>query len=175
MSRYSGVGQAIILSGLLSLFSLNLQASDRFNWSSNVWVQPSWSSSWGHYYPGYDSGWRWGVGISTGSPYWNNHGIFWNNSWNSSWNRPYWNNHYRPYWRNSWNYPYRYERREYKRPEPKVIAPPQRVTTDVQYASGLKSLPANARVIQRDGRTIYEWQGIEYQFDWSSQSYRELK
>jgi len=163
MSRLSRVGRAVILCGLLSLSSLSAQASDRFNWSSNVWVQPTWSSSWGHHYPNYNSGWRWGVGVSTGSPYWNNHGYYWNRPW------------YRPYWRNNWGYPYRYARREYKRTEPKVIAPPQRVTTSVQYASGLKSLPANARVIQRDGHTIYEWQGVEYVFDWSSETYRELK
>jgi len=163
MSQLSRVRRAVILCGLLSLSSLSTQASDRFNWSSNVWVQPAWSSSWGHNYSNYNSGWRWGIGVSTGSPYWNNHGYYWNRPW------------YRPYWRNNWGYPYRYDRREYKRPEPKVIAPPQRVTTSVQYASGLKSLPANARVIQRDGRTVYEWQGVEYVFDWSSETYRELK
>lgn len=29
--------------------------------------------------------------------------------------------------------------------------------------------------MQKDGRTIYVWQGIEYVFDWSSETYRELK
>ncbi|AQS38341.1 hypothetical protein Sps_03199 [Shewanella psychrophila] len=171
MGKISRVVQAILLSGLLSLFSLGLQASDRFNWSSNVWVQPTWSSSWGTGI---------GVGIGTGSPYWNNPS--WNHGWNSSWN----NNWYRPYWRNNWRYPYRYnrydsyyynERRAVKREPtpPKSIAAPQRVTTSVQYASGLKSLPENARVMQRDGRTIYQWQGVEYVFDWSTETYRELK
>ena len=175
MARITRIGQAIMLSALLSLASLGVQASDRFNWSSNVWVQPTWSSSWGTGI---------GVGIGTGSPYWSNHSLNhgWNNSWNHGWN----NNWYRPYWRNSWRYPYRYnrydsyyynERRAVKRERtpPKSIAAPQRVTTSVQYASGLKSLPENARVMQRDGRTIYEWQGVEYVFDWSTETYRELQ
>ncbi|MPY25544.1 hypothetical protein [Shewanella sp. YLB-07] len=167
MGIITRVGQTIMLSGLLSLSSLSVQASDRFDWSSNVWVQPTWSSSWG-------SGI--GVGIGTGSPYWSNHS--WNHGWNNTW--------YRPYWRNSWRYPYRYnrydnyyynERRAVKREPtpPKAISAPVRVTTSVQYASGLKSLPENARVMQRDGRTIYEWQGVEYVFDWSTETYRELK
>ena len=159
MSQLSGVRRAVILCGLLSLSSLGVQASERFNWSSNVWVQPTWSSSWGS---GYRDPWRWGIGVGTG---WNHYPYL---------NRPYWNGRYQPYGR-SWNYPYRYDRRQYKQPEPKVMTPPQRVTTSVQYASGLKSLPENARVIQKDGRTVYEWQGVEYVFDWSSETYRELK
>ncbi|EDQ02543.1 hypothetical protein [Shewanella benthica] len=170
MARITRIGQAIMLSALLPLASLGVQASDRFNWSSNVWVQPTWSSSWGTGI---------GVGIGTGSPYWSNHSL--SHGWNNSW--------YRPYWRNSWRYPYRYERydrydsyyynerRAVKRqPTPvKAISAPVRVTTGVQYASGLKSLAENARVIQRDGRTIYEWQGVEYVFDWNTETYRELQ
>ena len=195
MARITRIGQAImlsaLLSALLSLASLCVQASDRFNWSSNVWVQPTWSSSWGTGI---------GVGIGTGSPYWSNHSLShgWNNSWNRGWNNNWnrgwnnnwyrgWNNNwYRPYWRNSWRYPYRYnrydsyyynERRAVKRERTpaKAISAPVRVTTSVQYASVLKSLPENARVMQRDGRTIYEWQGVEYVFDWSTETYRELQ
>ncbi|WP_076412527.1 hypothetical protein [Shewanella sp. UCD-KL12] len=172
MNQLNRIGISLLLSGLLLLSSFDSQASDRFNWSSNVWVQPSWSSSWGHNYSNYNSGWRWGVGVSTGSPYWNNHNYYWNRPW------------YRPYWRNSWRYPYRYDRyndyRYQRCSTPKASTPPntleapKRVTTSVQYASGLKSLPANARVMQRDGRTIYEWQGVEYIFDWGSEAYQKL-
>ncbi|NRB23148.1 hypothetical protein [Shewanella sp.] len=165
MARIIRIGQAIMLSALLSLASLGVQASDRFNWSSNVWVQPTWSSSWGT-----------GIGVGIGSPYWSNHSL--SHGWN--------NNGYRPYWRNRWRYPYRYnrydsyyynERRAVTRePTPaKSVSVPVRVTTSVQYASGLKSLPENARVIQRDGRTLYQWQGVEYVFDWNTETYRELK
>jgi hypothetical protein len=150
MRKLFGAGQVIILFGLLSLFSVNVHASDRFGWSSNVWVQPSWSSSWG-------------VGI--GNPYWDRYRY-----------RPYWSNHWN---RANWNYPYRYNRSIYRderqTEKPKVITPPQRVTTSIQYASGLKSLPENARVIQRDGRTLYEWQGVEYLFDWKTETYLKLK
>ncbi|QFU24679.1 hypothetical protein FM038_022760 [Shewanella eurypsychrophilus] len=176
MNQLNRISMTLFLSGLLLFSSFGSLASDRFNWSSNVWVQPTWSSSWGHN-SNYNSGWR--VGIGTGSPYWGNH------SWNNGWNHGL-NSGYRPYWRNSWRYPYRYnrddnyyynERRAVKRAPtpPKSIAAPQRVTSSVQYATGLKSLPENARVVQRDGRTIYEWQGVEYVFDWSSETYRELK
>ncbi|WP_394389716.1 hypothetical protein [Shewanella woodyi] len=167
MSRLSGLGQLIVFYALLTLFSLSVQANDRFNWSSNVWVQPSWSSSWGNHYPNYSSGWRWGLGVGTGSPYWNNHSYYWNRPW------------YRPYWRNNWGYPYRYRdnyRNTYTKPTvPKVISAPEQITTSVQFASGLKSLPANARAIQKNGHTIYQWQGVEYQFDWQSETYREVK
>ena len=99
MSNIKGVGQVILLSGLLFLCRLSAQASDRFDWSSNVWAAPSWSSSWGTGI---------GIGIGSSSPYWSNHSLShgWNNSWNHGWN----NNWYRPYWRNSWRYPYRYNR-----------------------------------------------------------------
>ncbi len=170
MSQITRIGQ-VMLSGLLSLSNLGVQANDRFNWSSNVWVQPSWSSNWG-------SGI--GVGIGTDLPYWNNPS--WNNGWSHGWN----NNWHRSYWRNNWRYPYRYNRydsyhynarRVVKRESipPRTIGAPQRVTTSVQYASGLKSLPENSRVLQRDGRTIYQWQGVEYVFDWITETYRELK
>lgn len=38
--------------------------------------------------------------------------------------------------------------------------------------ASLSSLPSNARVVQRDGRTLYEWQGTLYAFDWNSQTYQ---
>lgn len=149
MRKLSGAGQVIILSGFLSLFSANVHASDRFGWSSNVWGQPGWSSSWG-------------VGI--GNHYWDRYNY-----------RPYWSNHWN---RTNWHYPYRYNRPIYgderRTEKPKVIAPPQQVTTSIQYASGLKSLPENARVIQKDGRTLYEWQGVEYLFDWKTKTYLKL-
>ncbi len=39
-------------------------------------------------------------------------------------------------------------------------------------AQSLASLPSNARVVQRDGKILYEWQGIFYAFDWNTQTYR---
>ncbi|QLE87115.1 hypothetical protein FLM48_19770 [Shewanella sp. Scap07] len=123
---------------------------------SHVWLGSGWNN-WD-----YGDRWRWGIGVGSGSPYWNSHRYYWN--------RPYWN---RPYWNNRWRYPYRYERRV-RDPEPATsvaITPPQRTTTSVEYSDAIHSLPANARVIQRDNRTIYEWQGIEYVYDWHQQQY----
>jgi hypothetical protein len=37
------------------------------------------------------------------------------------------------------------------------------------------SLPSNARVRQQDGRTVYEWQGVTYSYDWQSQRYVPLQ
>ena len=155
-------GAILLLSIGYGLFSGPIDASelerhqDRFRWRSNVWVQPLWSSSWGYgWQNGYRDPWRVGIGFNTGYPYWNHH--------------------YRPYWRNSWRYPYRYERREYVEPKPRVITPPQIITTGVKVSHGIKSLPANARVKQRDGRIVYEWQGIEYFYDWTTERYKVIE
>ncbi|ABZ75161.1 hypothetical protein Shal_0586 [Shewanella halifaxensis HAW-EB4] len=136
---------------------------------NNVSVGVGWSNY------DYRDPWRWNVGVS--------------NSW---YGYPYRSGYYRPGWRpgyswgvgSRWRYPYsynnryyspyRYDRPTYKAPEPKVIAPPERVTTSVSYATGLNRLPENARVIQRDGRTIYEWQGTEYVFDWKTKTYQKI-
>ncbi|MGI2057045.1 hypothetical protein ACRN9T_07670 [Shewanella baltica] len=40
-------------------------------------------------------------------------------------------------------------------------------------AHSVSSLPSNARIVQQDGRTLYEWQGTLYAFDWNSQTYQE--
>ncbi|MDX1280144.1 hypothetical protein [Shewanella colwelliana] len=156
-------GLFLLLSIGFGLCSVSINASelarhhDRFQWTSNVWVQPTWSSSWGvGWHNGYGDPWRVGIGFNTGYPYWNNH--------------------YRPYWRNSWRYPYRYERREYvEEPKPRVIAPSQSITTSVQVSHGIKRLPANARVKQKNGRTVYEWQGIEYVYDWTTERYKVIE
>lgn len=145
-----GVTCLLIITGVNA--TERARGHDRFNWSSNVWVQPVWSSSWGN---GYRDPWRVGIGFSTGYPYWNNH--------------------YRPYWENSWRYPYRYERRQYIQPKLKVVAPPISITTSVQVSHEIKTLPANARVKQKNGRTIYEWQGIEYLYDWITESYKVIE
>ena len=123
----------------------------------------------------YRDPWRWNVGVS--------------NSW---YGYPYRNGYYRPGWRPGYNWgvgsrwrypysysnryysPYRYDRQTYKAPKPKVVRPPERVTTSVSYSTGLNRLPDNARVIQRDGRTIYEWQGVEYIFDWQTNTYQKI-
>ncbi|MCB2380836.1 hypothetical protein KV201_01330 [Shewanella sp. SR1] len=40
-------------------------------------------------------------------------------------------------------------------------------------AHSVSSLPSNARIVQQDGRTLYEWQGTLYAYDWNSQTYQE--
>ena len=118
----------------------------------------------------YRSGWRPYWGVSFGSPWYNNWG--WNTSWNSVWGTQWGYNGWRtPY--SPWNgigvsIPLERE------VTPVPIAPPERVTTSVQYlsdSSSTTSLPANARVIVRDGRTVYEWQNVIYAFDWDTQTY----
>ncbi|MGL6122427.1 MAG: hypothetical protein ACRC1W_05270 [Shewanella sp.] len=47
------------------------------------------------------------------------------------------------------------------------------VTPRPRAAHSVSSLPSNARVVQRDGRTLYEWQGTLYAYDWNSQTYQE--
>lgn len=44
----------------------------------------------------------------------------------------------------------------------------------VQRAHSVSSLPSNARIVQQDGRTLYEWQDVLYVYDWNSQTYQEL-
>ena len=56
----------------------------------------------------------------------------------------------------------------------KHVAPMQRETTKVNYSSGLTSLPENARVIQLENGTAYEWQGVQYRFDWATQTYQKV-
>lgn len=148
------------VSGLLIVSGVNAtertREHDRFNWTSNVWIQPQWRASWGYgWQQGYRDPWRLGIGFSTGYPYWNRH--------------------YRPYWNDSWRYPYRYERRQYVQPKPKLVAPPEVITTGVQISHAIKTLPANARVKQKNGRTVYEWQGVEYVYDWSTESYKIIE
>ncbi|PMG48403.1 hypothetical protein [Shewanella sp. 10N.286.52.B9] len=121
---------------------------------------------------------RWGVGVGWNNgwryPYYNRWGNRWNNGWGYGWNNGIG-------WNNGWQTPYRYDyydrhyRRNYVQPQQhQVVSPPKRSTTSIEYASGLTQLPENARAIQRDGRTIYQWQGQEYYFDWSSQRYMRL-
>ncbi|MCL1077422.1 hypothetical protein D5R81_05700 [Parashewanella spongiae] len=51
--------------------------------------------------------------------------------------------------------------------EPQVT----QVTTSMSYAKGVRRLPNNARVVQVDGKTRYQWQGKTYRFDWQQQVY----
>ena len=112
-------------------------------------------------YWGWSSAWNggWGLGWHSG---WNNG---WGLGWNNGWGNNYWHS---PYSGIGVSVPY-------QQPEPVAVAPVERVTTSVQYSTGRKSLPANARVKQQDGRTVYEWQGTSYYFDWQSQTYLEVK
>lgn len=122
---------------------------------------------------GYQNPWRWGAG-------WNNHwgpnvGIGWNSGyrWGNNWGwRDPWNNGWRsPYGDNRYN---DYPRRE-ARVDPVVVTPPERTTTSIQYDRGIKTLPDNARVIQLEGKTLYEWQGVKYAYDWSTESYVKIE
>ncbi|WP_345879368.1 hypothetical protein [Shewanella algae] len=106
-------------------------------------------------------------------------GLYWgvNNPWLSPWRYDPWNRWQwdDPWYRDRWHRPYVYRRQP--KPEPVVVAPPQRVTTHFETLADTgsrASLPANARVIQQGNRTLYQWQGKTYQFDWQSQTYRPL-
>ncbi|QDE32610.1 hypothetical protein [Shewanella polaris] len=122
---------------------------------------------------GWDQGWgvnqRWGPSI----------GFSWSNSNNWRYGLAWGNNDYN---RSRYGfYPYQnqlsteYRSRQVERVDTVVVTPPQRTTTSIQYASGLRHLPENAKVIQRDNGTVYEWQGVEYYFDWNTQTYKVVK
>lgn len=118
--------------------------------------------------------WRWGLG-------WNNYGwgpsigISWRNGINSHFNYGWGINHYRGV------YPYSVinpiPSTQYRTVEQPVTvnAAPQQTTTYTEVSSGLSRLPENAKVIQTDNGTVYEWQGVEYYFDWNTQTYEVAK
>ena len=54
-----------------------------------------------------------------------------------------------------------------------VSAEPTAAVPRARAARSVSSLPSNARIVQQDGRTLYEWQGTLYAFDWNSQTYQE--
>lgn len=54
-----------------------------------------------------------------------------------------------------------------------VSAEPTAAVPRARAARSVSSLPSNARIVQQDGRTLYEWQGTLYAFDWTSQTYQE--
>ncbi|KPZ72222.1 MULTISPECIES: hypothetical protein [Shewanella] len=130
---------------------------------------------------------RWGVGYNN---YWGpSIGVGWSSGWNNRWYNRWGYNGWGGRWGNGWRYPYRYDyydryyrdrymnnqsRNNYVEPVTAVEAP-KRTTTSIEYAKGISKLPDNARVIQRDGHTYYEWDGHEYYFDWSTERYFELE
>ncbi len=118
---------------------------------------------------------RWGVGYNN---YWGpSVGIGWSSGWNNRWHNRWGYNG----WRSPYRYDYydRYYRDRYMNNRPRSnyvqkatqIEAPKRTTTSIEYAKGLTQLPENARVIQRDGQTFYQWDGKEYYFDWSTERY----
>ncbi|WP_394130282.1 hypothetical protein [Shewanella maritima] len=121
-------------------------ASHRYN--SNAW---RWGGHWNN---------RWGSSV----------GISWGNGFYDPWRR------YRP-WYGPYRHRYYRDDYHYRQPriEPKVTpvqsAPVTRSTTSLTVDEGLRSLPANARVVQRDGQTYYQWQGNTYRFDWIQNKY----
>ncbi|MBR9727612.1 hypothetical protein ACFOD0_04760 [Shewanella intestini] len=111
-----------------------------------------WGASW-------DSRWRKSVGIGWISGFYDP----WR--WNS-WDKRHWNGRY-------------IHAQRYVRPTPvvtpiKIIpkaAPLSKRTTHMAYDSGLHSLPANAKVVIRNNKPYYVWQGVTYQYDWSKERY----
>ncbi|MCE9680489.1 hypothetical protein LZP69_15140 [Shewanella sp. AS1] len=119
--------------------------------------------------------WRWGLGLSLTYP-------LWSNTWG------YWGNRdYFPYgYRQSplilgpaqtLSPPQTYRPQTVTSPPLKLAQPstPVSVTRQIKTSQTIQSLPANARVIQREGGTVYEWQGTVYVYDWQSQSYKVVK
>lgn len=120
-----------------------------------------------HYQP-YTRSVGWSIGIGSG----------WNNGWYP----------YGGYYGSRWGYPwgrsgyygasafplFGWSRPIVRPSQPKVIAPPQQITTSVQYSQGLTRLPDNAKVIQTSTGTQYEWQGVYYQYDWRTQTYQKV-
>ncbi|WP_299006292.1 hypothetical protein [uncultured Shewanella sp.] len=105
--------------------------------------------------------------------------------WNYDWNYGRYASSWGAWWGDSWNraayysfsvfYPFGWSRPLARTSQPKVTAPPQQITTSVQYSQGLTRLPDNAKVIQTNKGTQYEWQGVYYQYDWRTQTYRQVK
>jgi len=127
--------------------------------------------------------WRWGIGWDQGwggNQYWGpSIGVSWSNANNLRYNSVWKNNDYPS--RQSGFYPYQNQLNAVYQPqaievlEPVAVAPRQQTTTSIQYAQGLNHLPENAKVIQRENGTVYEWQGVEYYFDWNTQTYEVAK
>ncbi|WP_299494781.1 hypothetical protein [uncultured Shewanella sp.] len=115
-------------------------------------------------------GWSIGIGSSWNNgwyPYGGYYGSRWGTGWGYPWNRTgyYGASRYFPF---GWNQPV-------MRPsQPKVISPPQQITTSVEYSNGLTRLPDNAKVIQTSKGTQYEWQGVIYRYDWLTQTYQTV-
>jgi hypothetical protein len=127
---------------------------------------------------GYQAPWRWGTG-------WNNH---WGPNIGLSWSSDYrWGNDWgwRDPWYNNRRVNYDYNRNDYNRyneyprrdviVEPVFVTEPTRTTTSIQYDRTIKTLPENARVIQHEGKTLYEWQGVRYVYDWSTERYVKVE
>lgn len=129
------------------------------------------------YHSGYGSRVGWSIGIGSG---WNNgygafpYGGYYGSRWGSGWGYP-WNRS--GYYGSSMLFPFGWSQ-PISRPSqstPTVIAPPQQTTTSVEYSQGLTHLPDNAKVIQTSKGTLYEWQGVNYQYDWHTQTYQQVK
>ncbi|MGK0409026.1 MAG: hypothetical protein ACJASB_001181 [Shewanella psychromarinicola] len=121
---------------------------------------------------GWDQGWgvnrHWGPSIGISLSHGNNwrYGSYWGNGYSRRNNNGF--------------YPYQHQLTSGYQPQnikliDTIVASQQRTTTHIEYASGLSHLPANAKVIQRANGTVYEWQGVEYYFDWNTQTYEVAK
>ncbi|AZG74702.1 hypothetical protein [Shewanella livingstonensis] len=137
----------------------------------------------GQYNNHYRNPWRWGLGWDQGwgiNQGWGpSIGFSWSNGNNLRYGSAWGNDDYR---RSRYGFsPYSnlsnsgYQSQHIEVVDTVVVAPPSRTTTSIEYASGLSQLPENAKVIQRANGTVYEWQGVEYYFDWSTQTYEVAK
>ncbi|MBB1441236.1 hypothetical protein H5202_21910 [Shewanella sp. SG41-4] len=148
--------------------SVGYQHEGRHNYGHTSHYRDPWR--WGF---GWNSAWGPSIGLSRYNGYDNRYGSRYGSRYDNRWGI----DEYRG--NNDNFYPYRTVNvapiQSYQVVEPVVISAPQRTTTQIQYASGLSRLPENAKVIQRAAGTVYEWQGVEYYFDWNTQTYEVAK
>lgn len=126
---------------------------------------------------------RWNIGIGTGfyDPWyrpdwrWRNDRWGWNIGWGNQWGWPVtrWSN---PYYNMMPLRPVKWKARRVHSikdgsQNAQPMYKPQRQTASSEYSKGLNYLPANAKVIFKDGRYVYQWQNTLYYLDWQSQQY----
>ncbi|RYV03768.1 hypothetical protein SOPP22_02795 [Shewanella sp. OPT22] len=120
---------------------------------------------------------------------------WWHEHRRDYWSRRHWaHRHWNaPYWRRSWPWWYRHNHWDdfvgaaitvplayeagkwlYHQSEPQpepVVIQQQSVTTGMDYATGISSLPANARMVMKNGKSYYQWQDKTYKYDWDQHAY----
>ncbi|RLV60467.1 hypothetical protein D5018_06650 [Parashewanella curva] len=90
------------------------------------------------------------------------------------WPRPWW---HRPYWGRSHIHivvPLAYHPTRtviVHDPVPAPAVQSQTVTSSYATTTALTHLPANAKVIQQDGKVVYQWNGVIYRYDFIQHVY----